>query len=282
MDIAELSSVGISVTLIVVLAVLLVSFLLGAKEGLVKTFYRLFSGILVMVLSVALTPGLAGIIRSNEKIYGAIESNIEGVIGRALDEMIEKNAEQTEEKEETDEKSEEEKLSSLLKKAGENGGISLPESFLGNFSEVAENAGVKLEDLAGGAMADATAAIREQADAAKAKLAAALAEQVTDYLIRIASFVVLFLVLSVLLFVLAHALDIIAKLPVLNSMNRVAGGLCGLLGGLLIVWIAFMAVTIFIKHDFAQQILRDIEGNVFLKMLYDYNPIMKVVSSLKG
>ncbi len=64
-------------------------------------------------------------------------------------------------------------------------------------------------------------------------LAHAAAEVVAGVLV----FVVAFLAIMVLWFFLSHALDLAARLPVINGLNRTLGGLFGLLEGMLLLFL---------------------------------------------
>ena len=96
-------------------------------------------------------------------------------------------------------------------------------------------------------------------------------------MINSGTFILVYLLLSVGLFVLSHVLNIISKLPVLNELNRVGGGIAGLFQGLVIIWLIFTLMIIFIDKPFIQDGMRQIEGNIFLKLLYESNIIAKVI-----
>ena len=68
--------------------------------------------------------------------------------------------------------------------------------------------------------------------------AAAAATAVAEQLARGVLFSVAFLVILVAWFFLSHALDLVAKLPVLSSVNRWGGGLAGLIKGSLVLFVA--------------------------------------------
>lgn len=76
----------------------------------------------------------------------------------------------------------------------------------------------------------ATDAIAHQA----ALAAAAVAEQVT----RGVLFSVAFLLILILWFFVSHALDLVAKLPVINSLNHTLGGVLGGVKGLILLYLA--------------------------------------------
>lgn len=97
--------------------------------------------------------------------------------------------------------------------------------------------------------------------------------------VRTFVFVGVYLVASLILFVTEKFLCLIAKLPVLNSLNRLAGGGLGAIKALLVVWLFFMVLTIFLEHEIAKQGLRQIGENTFLRILYDNNMIVKLIAN---
>ena len=70
------------------------------------------------------------------------------------------------------------------------------------------------------------------------------ANQIAGAVLLRLSWTLSFLIISILLGVLIHLLDIIAKLPGINSINHVGGLIVGALEGLVIVWILFFVITL--------------------------------------
>lgn len=76
------------------------------------------------------------------------------------------------------------------------------------------------------------------------------------------------------------ALDIVTMLPVLHGINKLAGGFLGAAEGIVLVWIAFLLVTIFCNGDAGREFFHLISENPFLLYLYNSNVIMKTVFGL--
>ena len=88
---------------------------------------------------------------------------------------------------------------------------------------------------------DVTDAIRSavtgQAAQTVSDLAVSLARTVAELVARVILFIVAFLLISALWFLVSHALDLAARLPVINGLNRILGGLLGLLEGMLLLFL---------------------------------------------
>ncbi len=98
-----------------------------------------------------------------------------------------------------------------------------------------------------------------------------------DVIINALTFLVLFLVVTILLRAVIFALDIVTDLPVLGAVNRIAGGAVGLLCALIIVWFIFIIITLLYTTSMGREMYDVILGNGITKFLYDMNPIMGLV-----
>lgn len=99
-------------------------------------------------------------------------------------------------------------------------------------------------------------------------------------IINILSYLGVFLIVTILLRAIIFALDIVAELPVLGLINRLAGGAIGLVGAAIIVWILFVVVTLLYTTVIGKDIYQTIQGNGILKFLYDHNPIMGMATKI--
>ena len=57
----------------------------------------------------------------------------------------------------------------------------------------------------------------------------------------------------------------------LGVLNRLAGGVIGLSGALIIVWTAFVVITLLYVTSFGKELYTMIETDNFLSVLYQYN-----------
>lgn len=96
-------------------------------------------------------------------------------------------------------------------------------------------------------------------------LAGAVAEVVAGVLV----FVVAFLVITVAWFLLSRVLDLAARLPVLHGLNRLLGGLFGLLKGALVLFLAAWVVRL-LGNVIPQE---TVEQTVLLRFFCTTNPL---------
>lgn len=99
-------------------------------------------------------------------------------------------------------------------------------------------------------------------------------------IINIASYLGVFLIVTIILRAVIFALDIVAEIPVLGLINRLAGGAIGFAGALIIVWLLFVVVTLLYTTVIGKDIYQTIQGSGILKFLYDHNPIMGMATKI--
>ena len=112
-------------------------------------------------------------------------------------------------------------------------------------------------------------------------------EYVSDYvagmIINGAGFVILFLIVYMILHIIVGCLDLMAKLPVVSGINKIAGALLGGAQGLFFVWLLLLLVTAFSQSSWARAVTRQIEASNWLSFLYHYNFLSKIaVELVKG
>ena len=96
-------------------------------------------------------------------------------------------------------------------------------------------------------------------------------------MINALAFIVTFIVILIILWLVFAALNLISKLPVLNSMNKTAGFLAGAVQGLVIVWVLFILLTVFGGTTFGRDALQMIGENEALSFIYNNNLLLRYV-----
>lgn len=104
------------------------------------------------------------------------------------------------------------------------------------------------------------------------------AEYVATYISRmiiyLMAFLVTFIIVLIIVKAVAVAIDIIGELPVLGFFNRLAGAIVGAGSGLLIVWIAFLILTLVYTTPLGQVAFGMIQESEFLTFLYENNLLL--------
>ena len=111
------------------------------------------------------------------------------------------------------------------------------------------------------------------------------AEYVGDFLAKLILNILAFLCTFILVTIVVRGVIIAPVLfshrPVLGILNRIAGGIIGLGGALIIVWTAFIVITLLYVTSFGKEMYELIDTDLFLKTLYQYNPIMEIATMFR-
>ena len=102
---------------------------------------------------------------------------------------------------------------------------------------------------------------------------------ITCMILNALAFVILFVITLVLVRVLANVLDIISRLPVLHTLNKVGGLALGLLHGFIVLWILCIALTITGATGVGKVCFDAINESAFLSIIYNNNLLLYFVAS---
>lgn len=98
---------------------------------------------------------------------------------------------------------------------------------------------------------------------------------VTKIVMTILSFLITFILAGVIMKIIVYALAIVEELPVIHGVNRLAGGLIGIVFGVIIVWVVFLVLTLMYNTETGQMCFKWIQESWILQFLYSTNPILK-------
>ena len=111
------------------------------------------------------------------------------------------------------------------------------------------------------------------------------AQYVGSYLakliIHIVAFLCTFLLVTIIIRAIVLALDIVADLPAVGAINHLMGAVIGIAGALIVVWTAYLLVTLLFATAVGKELFRMIEASDFLSTLYEYNPVMALATIFK-
>lgn len=75
--------------------------------------------------------------------------------------------------------------------------------------------------------------------------------------------------------------NLLSRLPVIHTMNKMGGMLVGLLKGLILLWLICIVITIMSGTEAGIYLYGQINESPFLKYIYDNNMIMALITGLK-
>lgn len=104
---------------------------------------------------------------------------------------------------------------------------------------------------------------------------------ITNMILNGISYVGVYILITIILYIVAQTLDLISKLPVLKELNQILGGIVGLFEALLIFWIFCAVLAIFSNTQGAQKLYEMINESTVLSVLYNGNFLLKIITNLK-
>lgn len=93
-------------------------------------------------------------------------------------------------------------------------------------------------------------------------------------ILNIFSFIATWILVISFIWLAVMTLDAIAGLPVIRGLNQLLGLVLGFFQGLIIVWIAFLIITIFSNSDIGKQLMEMITESPVLSEIYDTNILL--------
>lgn len=108
-----------------------------------------------------------------------------------------------------------------------------------------------------------------------------VAKYMAKVIVNIVAFLLTLVVVTIILRAVIFSLNVIADLPVLGLVNRLAGGALGLVGVLIIVWVVFVIITLLYTTAIGKEMFEMIQSNPLLSAIYEYNPIMKLATTIR-
>lgn len=96
-------------------------------------------------------------------------------------------------------------------------------------------------------------------------------------IINCITYVIVFLVSIILLKIIVYAINLVSKLPVINTLNKFGGMVIGLFEGVIIVWIGFIVITMLGSTQWGIQLYDQINKSIWLSYLYNNNLILNTL-----
>lgn len=92
-----------------------------------------------------------------------------------------------------------------------------------------------------------------------------------DMILNSVGFVLLFAAVYILIKLVVRWLDLIARLPILSGMNKIAGALLGGIQGLVFLWILCLVLTACSGTAWGMSLIHQVEASKWLSFLYRNN-----------
>ena len=94
------------------------------------------------------------------------------------------------------------------------------------------------------------------------------------------SFFIVFFLLGIVAYIVRHIIRKIERVPVIGTVNRIAGFAVGFIKGMVIVWLLLALTSLFAASEIGQTMTAYINDSMMLKYLYENNPVIKLIENI--
>ena len=104
--------------------------------------------------------------------------------------------------------------------------------------------------------------------------------QLTNAIMTGISFFIVIFLLGIVEYFVRRLIRKIEKVPVISTVNRVAGLGVGFIKGIVIVWLLLALISLLATSEAGQTMTVYINDSLMLKYLYENNPIIKLIENI--
>jgi uncharacterized membrane protein required for colicin V production len=99
----------------------------------------------------------------------------------------------------------------------------------------------------------------------------------TNLFITVISILIIFFIVKVILGIVAFTINGVMKLPILNSINKIFGGIFGLLTGIMIILAVFALLSIFNLTQTFTTLSQQLDNSIIARIFYDHNILLNYI-----
>ena len=104
-----------------------------------------------------------------------------------------------------------------------------------------------------------------------------IAKQIAEFVVEGIAFLIALVAAWTIVHVIARALRIVSRIPVLSGVNRTLGVFAGGIYGLILVWIGFYMIAVTSTSEMGSALVACIYQSRLLKYLYENNVILTLI-----
>ena len=224
----------------------------GLHAGLVRMLAALLSLVLSVILISASLPYMTAFLREHTPLYETLKDRCSGMVTQVIDSG----------------------LSSLYGQEAET--LSIDTLSLNETEQIQVIQSLKLPEFIKEQILDGNTK-----EGYRSRGVSTFLDYLTAWLasliLNILAFVITVLLVTILIRILIALLRILAEVPGISLLNRLGGGIIGLVQGLCVLWLFFLLLTIFQMTTPGQQLLQMVWKSDFLNPLYDLDILPRIV-----
>ncbi len=204
---------------IIVATFMVVMFVYGYYRGLVKMSVRIATLIVTVILTKTVLPVIKDWMMNSTVIHGAIQKRVQSIIAGGIQDTSQ----------------------GTVYSGGGINSIPVPSSGVGDSANVGSDILSKNTDLFFKMIG-------------LDKVTDYLADKISNIIISVILFIVIYIVMIIVVKLLFRLLGLLVQLPGLSTINRLAGGLLGLIEGLCYIWIMLLLIGILPEMSLTKEV----------------------------
>ena len=107
-----------------------------------------------------------------------------------------------------------------------------------------------------------------------------ISTQLTNAIMTGLSFFIVIFLLGIVEYFVRRLIRKIERVPVISTVNRVAGFGVGFIKGIVIVWLLLALISLLVTSESGQAMTVYINDSLMLKYLYENNPVIKLIENI--
>ena len=107
-----------------------------------------------------------------------------------------------------------------------------------------------------------------------------ISTQLTNAIMTGLSFFIVIFLLGIVEYFVRRLIRKIERVPVISTVNRVAGFGVGFIKGIVIVWLLLALISLLVTSEAGQAMTVYINDSMMLKYLYENNPVIKLIENI--
>ena len=232
---------------IVSVAILAISIILGYITGFLKTIFSMVEIVLAIVLVMMLSPITNGIIQKQTTLRSQIQESTQSAVVSLIEEQAENGVQSVEQLEKD-----------LLREL-----VPIP-AMRGWLQEKIDGAVTQNLDVEGHV----------------AQISYEISNGLTDAILSAISIAITLIVVVILLQIVRIIITLIGSLPVISTVNQMAGGVLGLIRGVVILWLIGIVLMAAGGTDWGKSALQAAFNTPILSVIYRNNLLFSLVMGL--
>lgn len=244
---------GIGIILdIIIIGILVLSIWLGYKKGLTKSFLKIFSFLIAIIISLILFRPVANFVITNTNIVENLQSTISNTFKHEEEKNKKSEDKQSKENQVNNDNNE---VTILEKNQNENS----EKDFSNIFNKYIEKK------------------IIEAGNDAKDYVIDIASREIAICIVNICVCIILFIIIRIALVFIKALADLITKIPVIKQCDELFGGIYGGIRAFIIIFAIFTILSIVLSIFQIDGITDLLNQSIISKFIYENNIIIKII-----